>query len=94
MAHPITWTPQADLVVIQMRGGGSPWPVIARTLQVGRSAVIERARSLGIRSKTHLPRPAAKLAIPRIDRPPLPAGHPLTWGAITDGIPYPYPVFL
>ena len=35
----------------------------------------------------------------RDDRPPLPAGHPLTWGLITRGTtldeaPYPFPVFL
>lgn len=33
------------------------------------------------------------------DRPALPSGHPVTWGAITDGTVldgavYPYPVFL
>ena len=33
------------------------------------------------------------------DRPALPAGHPITWGAITDGTvldcaKYPFPVFL
>ena len=33
------------------------------------------------------------------DRPALPAGHPVTWGAITDGTVldsalYPFPVFL
>lgn len=33
------------------------------------------------------------------DRPALPAGHPVTWGAITrgtvlDGAAYPYPVFV
>ena len=35
----------------------------------------------------------------QFDRPPLPAGHPLTWGAITAGTlldhaEYPFPVFL
>ena len=35
----------------------------------------------------------------RDDRPPLPAGHPLTWGLITQGTtldsaPYPFPVFV
>jgi hypothetical protein len=94
MAHPIQWTPQADQLVLQMRGGGTPWPIIARQLQVGRSAVIERARALGIRSKTRLPPPPPKPVVPRIDRAPLPPGHPVTWGAITDGVPYPYPVFL
>lgn len=34
-----------------------------------------------------------------LDRPPLPAGHPVSWGAITDGTVldqscYPFPVFL
>ena len=32
------------------------------------------------------------------ERPPLPAGHPVTWvmltqGTVIDGNPYPYPVF-
>jgi hypothetical protein len=94
MAHPIVWTPFADDTVLQMRGNRTPWPVIARHLQVGRSAVIERARSLGIPSKTRLPPPNPPPRAPRIDRAPLPSGHPLTWGAITDGIPYPHPVFL
>jgi hypothetical protein len=94
VAHPIHWTPLADHTVLQMRAYGMSWPVIARHLHVGRSAVIERARSLGIPSKTRLPPPTPLLRAPRIDRPPLPAGHPVTWGAITDGIPYPHPVFL
>jgi hypothetical protein len=94
MAQSIVWTPLADLTVLRMRGEGTAWPIIARQLQVGRSAVIERARSLGIPSKTRMPSAEPTPPVPRIDRPPLPAGHPLTWGAITDGIPYPHPVFL
>jgi hypothetical protein len=94
MALPIIWTPLADLTVLEMRGRFAPWPMIARHLQVGRSAVIERARSLGIPPKTRLPPAKPVLRAPRIDRPPLPPGHPVTWGAITDGTPYPYPVFL
>lgn len=94
MALSIVWTPFADLTLLQMRHEGAPWPIIARQLQVGRSAAIERARCLGIKSKTRLP-PAPHVArSPRIDRAPLPAGHPLTWGAITTGAPYPHPVFL
>ena len=27
------------------------------------------------------------------DRKPLPAGHPITWGAIGETEPYPFPVF-
>jgi hypothetical protein len=77
MAYPINWTPQADLVVLQMRGGGSPWPVIARHLQVGRSSVIERARTLGIRSKTQLPPPPGEASRPA-DRPAAAAGRAST----------------
>jgi hypothetical protein len=99
MAQPITWTPFADSILLHMRSDGAPWPEIARHLHVGRSAVIERARSLGIPSKTRLPQPMPTPPVPRIDRAPLPAGHPLTWGAITEstqarGTPYPHPVFL
>jgi hypothetical protein len=94
MAHPIIWTPLADAIVLQMRGNDTPWPNIARHLKIGRSAVIERARLLGIQSKRRLPPPKPIPRAPRIDRAPLPPGHPVTWGAITDGIPYPYPVFL
>ncbi len=94
MANPIIWTPLADHTVLNMRSFGAPWPAIARHLKVGRSAVIERARSLGIPSKTRLPPPKLIVRAPRIDRPPLPPGHPVTWGAIADGIPYPFPVFL
>ena len=99
MAISIKWTPLADLAIVHMRSAGLPWPDIARHLHVGRSAAIERARSLGIPSQSNRPQPKPTPAIPRIDRPPLPAGHPLTWGAITDnthaaGTPYPLPVFL
>jgi hypothetical protein len=94
MANQIIWPPLADQTVLQLRMFGTPWPAIARHLRVGRSAVIERARSLGIPAKTRLPPPKPVPRLPRIDRPPLPAGHPVTWGAITSGIPYPHPVFL
>jgi hypothetical protein len=94
MAQPIIWTPLADQTVVEMRSFGVPWPAIGRHLRVGRSAVIERARSLGIPPKTRLPPPRPVPHRPRIDRPPLPPGHPVTWGAITSGIPYPHPVFL
>jgi hypothetical protein len=99
MAHSITWTPLADSNLMHMRAAGLPWPVVARQLQVGRSAVIEHARSLGVLPKSRLPQPKAAPLVARVDRAPLPAGHPLTWGAITagtpsDNTPYPYPVFL
>ncbi len=94
------WSTQADRHLLSLRAAGLPWREIATELQVGRNAAIERARRLGVRPLTHLPFPPRPRVQPeRADRPPLPAGHPVTWCAITDGTPldgarYPYPVFL
>lgn len=98
MSCQISWTPLADSHLLQMRASGLAWPTVARHLRVGRNAAIERARRLGLLPATRLPPPPAAPAQPRIDRPALPAGHPLTWGAITDGTAlqgcaYPHPVF-
>ena len=98
MASPITWTMQADADLLRLRAAGLPWRVVASELQVGRNAAIERARRLGLPATRHA-RSASKPVVERVDRPPLPPGHPLSWCAITDhsplqGQPYPYPVFL
>ncbi len=99
-----TWSPLADRHLLHMRAAGLPWRVIAAELQVGRNAAIERARRLGVRVQTRMmpaprPTPEPAPAPARNDRAPLPAGHPITWCAITDGTPldgspYPHPVFL
>ncbi len=99
MSHAITWTPVADRSLLEMRAAGLTWPVVARRLHVGRNAAIERARRLGLPPSTRLPQARAIARDPRSDRAPLPAGHPHSWGAITDhtplhGSPYPHPVFL
>jgi hypothetical protein len=72
------------------------WNRIAAVLALGRNSVLERARKIGAR----LPRQPVRLEEeePR-DRPARPAGHPQTWGLITDGTVldgerYPYPVFI
>lgn len=49
-----------------------------------------------IAAKRHSPRVCGQPGV--LDRPPLPSGHPVSWGAITDGTvldhaPYPYPVW-
>ena len=98
MAQPISWTQQADEHLLRMRADGQPWTLVARKLSVGRNAAIERSRRLGLAPIRH-PRPGAPKPAPeRTDRPPLPAGHPVTWKTITDnspleGEPYPFPVF-
>ncbi len=94
-----TWSPQADRHLLHMRAAGLPWRVIATELRVGRNAAIERARRLGVRPQVRPPVVRAAPELVRNDRTPLPAGHPITWGAITDGTPldgspYPHPVFL
>ena len=98
MALKIQWSAHADQQLREMRDHGVTWHMIAAQLQAGRSAVIERARRLGI---PPTPLAASRPAPPpcRADRTCMPPGHPLTWAAITvgtilDGEPYPYPVFL
>ncbi len=95
-----SWSSQADRHLLTLRAAGVAWREIASELRVGRNAAIERARRLGVRPLTRpfVP-PLPRLVPERMDRPALPAGHPITWGAITDGTPldgsrYPYPVFL
>lgn len=97
MAQQITWSRDADAAILHLRAAGTPWPRVAAHLQVGRNAVIERARRLGLRPAAQPTRQATQA--PRIDRPALQAGHPLSWDAITHGttlhgMAYPLPVFL
>ena len=94
----LTWTKTADVELLELRAAGLPWHAVASRLRVGRNAAIERARRLGLQPVTRM-QPSPRPATDRIDRPPLPPGHPLSWQAITantamDGQPYPYPVFL
>ena len=98
MPVPIRWTQHADAHLLHLRAAGLPWRAVAQELRVGRNAAIERARRLGLPPMNHV-QPPPKPPIERIDRPALPAGHPLSWAAITansplDGTPYPFPVFL
>jgi hypothetical protein len=82
-----TWSAGADQVICEMRAAGETWAAIGRRLGLARSTVIERGRRLRAVAPV---RPVATL--PKDDllddpnRPPLPAGHPLTWGLLTDEI--------
>ncbi len=97
-----TWSTQADHHLLALRAAGLSWRLVAGELRVGRNAAIERARRLGLPPRTRLLPPPPQLKpqpVERCDRPALAAGHPITWGAITDGTPlegerYPFPVFL
>jgi hypothetical protein len=90
------WTQALDEQVREMRVEGMTWNSIAAALALGRNSVLERARKIGARGPR--PRVCQEAEEPR-DRPARPAGHPLTWGLITDGTVldgerYPYPVFI
>lgn len=97
MPQKLIWSPPRDAELMRLRAEGETWDEIARLFGISRNAAIERGRRLGAR----LPARAAPADTgPRRDpdRPPLPAGHPITWGAITAATvlaetAYPLPVF-
>ncbi len=83
------WTALADKTVCEMRAGGETWAAIGRRLGLSRNTVIERGRRLRATA------PEKPVAVPKEDnmlddpnRPPLPAGHWITWGLLTSD-PYP-----
>ena len=99
MTNAITWSQYADTAILRLRAAGRPWPAIASELRVGRNSVIERARRLGLPPAIRLAPPSLPRPVARVERLALPAGHPITWSAITSGtlldhVPYPLPVFL
>ncbi len=94
MPPAITWTDDADALIRDLRTAGHSWDAIARALGTARWTAIERAKTLGIHLP--LPHPPRAARAPGSGREPLPAGHPVTWGALVDGTllagaAYPYP---
>ena len=84
MPRKIEWTAEADDMIRAGRAGGRSWDAISGELGLSRWAVLLRGRFLGAARKVRryrrgVPPPAKN------EREPLPAGHPLTWGAITAG---------
>jgi hypothetical protein len=86
------WTDPKDDEIRRLRLEGATWDAVAASLGLSRWTVIERARRLGVRLRQ------ARFAPPALDldRPCLPPGDPMSWGAITrgtvlDGVPYPLP---
>jgi hypothetical protein len=93
MPAPLVWTELADESLYTLRGEGRSWDAIAAVLGISRWAAIERGRLIGARKPDPAP-PADAQAIGL--REPMPAGHPVSWGAITagtvlDGAAYPFP---
>jgi hypothetical protein len=81
MPRKAVWTEGQDAQIRRFRTEGASWDLIALALTLSRWAVIERARAIGAE------RPPANAAavMDEADRPPRPAGHPETWGAINRG---------
>jgi hypothetical protein len=74
----IIWTDGQDTQIRRLRTEGASCDVIALLLGVTQAAVAERARHLGVDTKPVTDPDQA-------DRPPMPAGHPASWGALTRG---------
>ncbi len=79
------WTAVADQTIREMRAAGDTWSAIGRRLGLARSTVIERGRRLrAVAPVKPPPSPKRDDMLDDPNRPPLPAGHPLTWGLLTD----------
>ena len=78
MAEKMHWTDGQDTQIRRLRTEGASCDVIALLLGLTQAAVADRARQLGVDHK-----PVVDWNYP--DRPPLPAGHAITWGAMTQG---------
>jgi peptidoglycan/xylan/chitin deacetylase (PgdA/CDA1 family) len=91
MSTKLRWTEATDTRIRQLRAAGASWNAVAAAIGTGRWSAIERGRRIGARAPIHVAPPPPDPA-----REALPAGHPLTWGAITAGTlleatAYPWP---
>ena len=80
-----TWELSADEIIKDFRHEGRTWADIGRELGLSRNTVIERGRRIRAVLVVHAPEKVAK---EKANRPPYPAGHPVTWGLLCD-LPYP-----
>lgn len=82
------WTAAADGVIFDMRGAGETWATIGVRLGLSRNTVIERGRRLRAEAPVRVAVVKEYDLLGDPNRAPLPAGHPLTWGLLSDE-PYP-----
>ena len=90
MPRPREWTAGADEVIRAMRKDGETWAAIGRCLGLSRNTVIERGRRLRAEAPPRKVESATagEDYLNNKNRDPLPAGHRLTWGLLTDA-PFP-----
>ena len=91
MPPKLHWTEAADTAIRHLRAEGASWDTIAAAIGASRWSAIERGRRIGARAPIRIAPPP-----PDPCREALPAGHPVTWGAITQGTlleatAYPWP---
>ena len=82
------WTEDADRIIVTMRGGGETWAAIGVRLGLSRNTVIERGRRLQAAATVRVAVVKEYDILEDPNRGPLPAGHALTWGLLSDE-PYP-----
>jgi hypothetical protein len=76
----LDWTEARDGVLRRMRAEGRTWQQIGADLGVTPDIARERGRRIGAPAPGHSPR----IPVEDPDRSPLPAGHPRTWGLLTE----------
>jgi hypothetical protein len=82
------WSELADRTICEMRNEGATWAAIGRTLGLSRNTVIERGRRLRAQAPARVVAVQEKPVSDDPNRLPLRAGHPITWGLLTE---WPYP---
>lgn len=93
MPQKLHWSEATDTVLRRARAEGHTWDNIALLLGISRWTAIDRGRRIDARRP-----PAEFIPKPDLFRPPLPAGHPISWNLLTAGtclrgVRYPHPVY-
>lgn len=83
MSRAIDWTPEMDGLLREMRQEGCPCGEIAVALDVSKNAVINRCDRLNLVTGVRFRRLHSIARLEDRDEAPLPPGHPVTWGAIS-----------
>ncbi len=80
MPKAIPWTADMDAQLTELRSGGASMESIAKIMRKARHTIRDRCYLLNIRP------PPAEQPMTQVNfSDPLPAGHPVSWGAITRG---------
>ncbi len=78
----IAWTIEIDARIVALRACAASWRAVAAEIGISESSTRTRGKLIGCNSARYRPPPPSG----RAAEPPesaLPAGHPLTWGAIS-----------